>query len=183
MHAFVVVSGLPASGKTTIAAALASALQFPLLDKDSFLEALFQSEGTGPADWRRTLSKRADTQFQQAAVAAQRAVLASWWKHPRSIIDSGTSPNWLLGPARVVVEVHCACRASVAAARFAARARHPGHLDRQRTSGSILAMLEQQESFGPLFPERAITVSTEVPVDLAVLICSVRSALQEERAS
>lgn len=35
MHQFVLLSGLPASGKTTLASALALELGFPLLDKDS----------------------------------------------------------------------------------------------------------------------------------------------------
>ena len=38
---FVVVSGLPASGKTTLAKSLALALGLRLLDKDDILESLF----------------------------------------------------------------------------------------------------------------------------------------------
>ena len=49
----VVVSGLPASGKSTVARTLAGALGLPLLDKDVFLEALFASDGIGDAAWRR----------------------------------------------------------------------------------------------------------------------------------
>ena len=38
---FVIVSGLPASGKSTIAVGLAEDLRLPLMDKDAYLEALF----------------------------------------------------------------------------------------------------------------------------------------------
>lgn len=179
MQAFVVVSGLPASGKTTLASVLAAKLPFPLLDKDAFLEVLFQLEGIGDTEWRRSLSHRADAQFREAAANAERAVLASWWRHPRSTADSGTPTDWLVEAPRALVEVHCSCRASIAAARFLARSRHPGHLDQQRSSDNLLALLEQQESLGPLFPEKAITVSTEVPVDVAALVGAVKSALRE----
>jgi len=40
MNRYVVLSGLPASGKSTLARALSQAFFLPLLDKDQFLEAL-----------------------------------------------------------------------------------------------------------------------------------------------
>ena len=47
----VVVSGLPVSGKSTVAAILNDALSLPLLDKDSILEALFDTLGCdGPSN-------------------------------------------------------------------------------------------------------------------------------------
>jgi shikimate kinase / 3-dehydroquinate synthase len=38
--AFVVVTGLPGAGKTTVGRALAAALDVPFLDKDDFLDDL-----------------------------------------------------------------------------------------------------------------------------------------------
>lgn len=174
MHGFVVVSGLPASGKTTIATFLADSLQLPLLDKDSFLEALFESDGTGNSAWRRELSKRADTQFQEFAESGGPAVLTSWWKHPASISDSGTPVEWLTSPSRIAVEVHCVCSASVAAARFLARRRHPGQLDELWSHPSLLAMLERHHGLGPLSPQKAITINTEQPMELQDLAQKVR---------
>ena len=40
-----VLSGLPGSGKTTVARPLGEALGLPLLDKDHILEGLFESLG------------------------------------------------------------------------------------------------------------------------------------------
>lgn len=142
LHQFVIVSGLPASGKTTLACALALELDFPLLDKDSFLEALFATEGPGNSEWRRGLSKRADMSLREAALAKRRAVITSWWRHPRSTADSGTPADWL-APVPSFVEVHCICSASVAAARFLACTRHPGHLDHQRSVDCLLSLLEE----------------------------------------
>jgi adenylate kinase family enzyme len=44
MPTYVIVTGLPASGKTTLAIALSSELGFEHLDKDAFLEALFDRD-------------------------------------------------------------------------------------------------------------------------------------------
>lgn len=57
MPTFVVISGLPASGKTTIGQALARCLDVDHLDKDVFLEALFGREEIIDLDRRRTLSR------------------------------------------------------------------------------------------------------------------------------
>ena len=44
---FIVVSGLPGSGKTTVARTLASLLDLPVFDKDEILEQLFDTKGVG----------------------------------------------------------------------------------------------------------------------------------------
>lgn len=175
MRGFVIISGLPASGKTSIATSLAASLQLPLFDKDSFLEALFQSEGTGNSAWRRELSKRADSRFQEKAATMGTAVLTSWWKHPASTADSGTPVDWLSYPSSIAVEVHCVCNTSVAASRFLARKRHPGHLDERWSHDSLLTMLEAYHSLGPLFPDRAITINTEQSLELQDLAQMVRA--------
>jgi predicted kinase len=59
----VVVSGLPASGKTTLGRQLAGALDLPLIDKDEILESLFDSRGIGDASWRRKLSRESDADW------------------------------------------------------------------------------------------------------------------------
>ncbi len=77
MKRFVVVSGLPASGKTTVEAAVASALGLPLLDKDAILETLFAKDGIGDPRWRSRLSRIADDLLQSQAVASDGAVISS----------------------------------------------------------------------------------------------------------
>jgi AAA domain len=173
----VVVSGLPASGKSTVARALANALRLELLDKDDFLEALFDTRGVGDVGWRRQLSTAADAQFRRRAELSQGAVLTSWWKHPRSPSASGTPTDWLASLRGPRVEVHCRCSAAVAALRFLARARHPGHLDRRWTHAELLAAFEQQASFGPLCIGASLLVNTEVACDTGPLVARVVDAL------
>jgi predicted kinase len=51
-----VVTGAPATGKSTIATRLATTLGWPLLAKDDLKEALFDVLGTGDRQWSRRLS-------------------------------------------------------------------------------------------------------------------------------
>jgi predicted kinase len=51
-----IILGTPASGKTTLARALALELEYPCFCKDDIKEALFDTLGTGTRDWSRRLS-------------------------------------------------------------------------------------------------------------------------------
>jgi shikimate kinase len=57
---FVIVSGLPGSGTTTLGRRLARALGPPLIDKDEILDRLFETKGVGDSVWRRALSREGD---------------------------------------------------------------------------------------------------------------------------
>ena len=92
---FLLISGLPASGKTTLGHRLAHALGLPLLDKDEILEALFDGLGVGDAEWRNRLSRSADVVLQRLAGQTAGAVLASFWRHPQLTGESGTPTGWL----------------------------------------------------------------------------------------
>ena len=163
MTRFVAVSGLPASGKTTLGRALASALALPFIDKDAILEALFEREGMGDTAWRQRLSQAADAAFAQQAEASGGAVLASWWRHPLSNLATGTPTDWLRRLPAGLVEVHCQCSAVSAADRFMARVRHPGHLDGRWSRGDLLARFEQQAAFGALGVAPVVRVDTDGP--------------------
>lgn len=163
VNTFVIVSGLPASGKTTLARALANALGCSHLDKDVFLEALLDGATVPAPDTRAALSRRADAAFQQEAVRWPSAVLSSWWRHPNSPSESGTPVPWLLDSGRRIIEVHCRCPAAEAVDRFRARKRHPGHLDALRSPEALRAQFRQAEALGPLLPGQAILFDTDRP--------------------
>ncbi|MEO8368611.1 MAG: AAA family ATPase [Candidatus Solibacter sp.] len=172
-HRFVIVTGLPGSGKTTLAAQLAAALDLPMLDKDAILEQLFDTRGTGDAAHRRSLSRESDAIFQARAAASTGAVLVSFWHQPGMAHDSGTPTAWLSALPAPIVNVHCVCPPEVAAERFIRRARHPGHLDSQRSHAQLLQSLETLASLPPLDLGPRIEVDTTCPIDLSSILHAI----------
>ena len=177
MLGFIVVSGLPASGKSSLASALGAKLGWQVLDKDKFLVDLFCSRGVGDDAWRTVLSREADALFRRAVESSRTTVACSWWRHPKSAEASGTPIDWLATLPAPIVEIHCECSPAVAKARFFNRTRHPGHLDSHRSESSLLASLEERQYDGPLFGHAAIVVNTERSVNLEGVASRVRARL------
>lgn len=173
MQGYVIVTGIPASGKSTVGQAVAAALKLEMLDKDEILEALFISRGVGNADWRRELSHAADEELKQKALRSRGAVISSWWHHPASDVDTGTPVEWLSSLTGVVVELHCVCSPNIAAERFMTRERHEGHLDRYKTHAELLSSFEQQAALGPLGIGSLVSVNTEREVKLEIVLAQI----------
>jgi AAA domain len=155
---FVVISGLPGSGKTTLARRLAPNLGLPLIDKDDILDGLFESKGIGSAAWRRALSRESDAILQREATLSNGAVLSSFWHLPGMPAESGTPTDWLCDRSHRLVNLHCACEPEVAARRFQERRRHPGHLDNETSCEELLESLRRLARL----PRLAIAPSIDV---------------------
>ena len=173
MQRYVIVTGIPASGKSTVGQAVAAALGLPMLDKDEILEGLFHRRGVGDAAWRTELSRAADEGLRESSLRSGGAVISSWWRHPASVVESGTPVEWLASLPGIAVEVHCVCSPQVAAERFLARRRHEGHLDHSKTHAELLASFQQQAALGPLGLSRVVKVDTEQPLDLQMLLTEI----------
>ncbi|MBW8878808.1 MAG: AAA family ATPase [Acidobacteria bacterium] len=165
LRRFVVMSGLPGSGKTTLGCRLAAALGLPLLDKDEILEALFDGLGVGDAEWRNRLSRSADVVLQRLADQTSGAVLTSFWRHPQVSGESGTPTGWLSSLSGKVIEAHCVCSPEIAAERFSARKRHDGHLDRTKSRDELVAAFVQLAAHGPLGLGSLVNVDTGLEID------------------
>jgi hypothetical protein len=183
MNRYVVVSGLPASGKSTVAAAVGAELRLPVLDKDEFLAALFRSRGIGDVAWRTQLSRDADFSFRREAEKSQGAILVSWWRHPRSDMSSGTPTEWLASLRGVIVELHCRCAPAIAAARFMNRQRDPGHLDARWSHDELLVAFEKQAALGPLGLARLVEFDTETSGSLSGVAAELRGIFERARST
>lgn len=160
-NTFIIISGLPASGKSTIGSALSQELGLPFLDKDIFLEDLFKLKGVGDAFWRQKLSRESDTLFQQKALQVESAILVSHWRPLKSQLSSGTPTNWLVHSGRRIIEVFCHCSNEVAIQRFILRKRHPGHLDASRKIEDLTLEFEIFADQLPLDIGHLVKISTE----------------------
>jgi len=162
---FVVFSGVPGSGKSTVARQLAPRLSLPLLDKDEILEQLFKERGVGDAAWRTALSREADAHLVRTAWELPGACLVSWWRNYKVSERTGTPVEWLSNLRAPVIEVHCRCRVETAVDRFLARERHPGHLDASRTRTSLITQFNAFDAAGPVACGPVLVLDTEREVN------------------
>jgi predicted kinase len=161
----VYVSGSPGAGKTSLAGPLAIELGYALLTKDLIKETLHDALGAPEPDlaWSRKLGG-----------AAMELLWALAARSPDVLIEANFRPHSDYERSRLSalgghpVEVHCACPAELAAARYRTRVRHPvHHLAHARAES--LAEWDAPVGIGTL-----ITVDTTADVDVPALAAQVR---------
>lgn len=174
---FVVISGLPGSGKTTLGRRLAPVLNLRLIDKDDILERLFESQKVDDDAWRRALSRESDVILQNEATNSNGAILVSFWRLPGMPSDSGTPTDWLDARLHQVVNVHCTCELELAARRFLQRRRHPGHLDGRLSPAEVLVSLQELTRLPLLDIGQRIEVDTSQEPNLTDIVRAIGGAL------
>ena len=169
---YVLVSGPPASGKSTLAPRIASHLGLPLIAKDTIKDALMAVSPPADVDASRRLGRAAmAVLFAIAKDAPCGAVLESAFYRSRALADLGALQGSL-------VEVFCRCDAEVAAQRYRARSgtRRAGHFDHQRTDDE-LRHPEVTEPVGGGWP--VLEVDTVGPVDVKALMQRIEMVRRE----
>jgi len=169
------MSGLPCSGKTTLARRLAPALGLLVIDKDDFLERLFEYREVDSGVMRRKLSRQSDELFESAAKQSNGAILVSHWRLRGMGEHSGTPTDWLAGLSERVVNVRCVCPAELAAERFLRRKRHPGHLDQSASPDDVLSSILENAHLEPLEIGRVIEVDTSRELEIDNLVAEIEA--------
>lgn len=168
----VLVNGLPAAGKSTLAAELAEALGLPLLSKDVITETHADVLGADPPagltqrDWNRTLGTAAsETMWALLAHSPPGAVLESSWRRDvRPLVEAGLRRAGLAGAA----EVWCEAPTPLLRARFDQRwsSSHAIH-GAAPDEAEWAQMIERAE---PLWLGPVLRVDTSDAVDVAGVV-------------
>ncbi len=155
------VTGLPGAGKTTIGRYISDLLAIPILDKDEYLETLFEARGVGDENWRYSLSREADALFQMEAKSMNKVILVSHWRPKNVSVNYGTPSDWLTDTYSNIFEVYCDCPIREAANRFTNRVRHKGHVDELRTGTEVEEWLNEYALHLPIGIGKHITVNSK----------------------
>jgi glucokinase len=180
-HQHLIISGIPASGKSTIARALSKALGLVMWDKDEILEELFDRRGTGDAHWRTVLSRDADEILKKQVCQSGSSIVVSWWRHPASTLATGTPIEWLSELPGTLIEVNCICDPAIAVERFKSRVRHRGHLDQLKADADLFPAFQQQAALGPLGIGQLVTVNTEGNLRLEEALSRIESLVNHDQ--
>jgi predicted kinase len=160
----IIVTGLPATGKTTVAKRLSSELKLPLYSKDAYKELLFDTLGVKDRGWSRSLGV--------ASIELLYADLTRNLEAEKScIIESNFMPKFdnerltrlLYAHPTSCVQILCKAEGETVVGRFEQRvkdgSRHAGHNDHETIKTLRASLLEGRAE--PLnIPCRLIEVDT-----------------------
>jgi predicted kinase len=164
-HSILLVSGAPASGKSTIARALAQIFGYPLISKDTIKESLFDSLGgplgkhlEAPAELSRLLSRAAMEVLWSLAPGCPRVILEANF---RARSDYERERITTLEGRKL--EVYCHCTLEEASRRYRERATRADHHPAHSIRVMSIELLQEYDRPVGLCP--VIDVDTERPVD------------------
>ncbi|MDR3375492.1 MAG: AAA family ATPase [Ancalomicrobiaceae bacterium] len=129
MKAALLVNGLPASGKTSVARAVTTRTGWPLLTLDSIKEPFFDQLGIGDRDFNRALGRGAYHAIWSIIADGPdclHVVIDAWfWLEPLEVLRRSLA----LAGVTHVAEAWCEAPPEVLAERYVGRAgqRHAGH--------------------------------------------------------
>jgi predicted kinase len=176
----VIVTGPPASGKTTLGARLAAELAWPFVSRDAFKELLFDQLGWSNRDWSRKLGGTSWELFYQVLdlllVGRASCVVESNF---RAALDGARFRQLQQRHGFQAVQFVCSADAPTLLQRYQSRAtdgtRHPGHVD-HCNSAEFAAVLAAKHEYALGLDGPLLTLDTTRldDVDLDALLAKVR---------
>lgn len=177
----VIITGHPATGKTTLAMQLAADLQWPLLYKDRIKEQLYEVLGGGDREWHNQLGRASfDLLYGQSAV-----LLKASLPH---VVEANFSPRYADQPWRSLqatypfraVQILCHADVKVIKQRYLQRIedglRHPAHFD-ARESDVVWNKLREPAGWLDLSGERLFLDTTQLNDSITEAIITEVKAL------
>lgn len=130
----IIVTGLPATGKTTLAKRLSDRLDIPLLSKDTVKEFLFDTLGSRDREWSRSLGRISNDFLYVVADELLRVNSSLILENAFETEFALPKFTHLVQNHRVnLIEIHCTTSKEIRRKRFIERNesgdRHPGHVD------------------------------------------------------
>lgn len=170
----IIINGLPATGKTTIARPLCEKLNLPLIAKDDIKEFLFEKLGTKDREWSKMLGKSSSKFLYElletllangCSVIIESAFEVAFAKPVIESLAEKYKPD--------IFEIYCRTEKDIRRKRFVARnesgLRHIGHSDHS----NYLTDEEPEplEKYGPINIGKLIEVDTTLGyIDLDRLV-------------
>lgn len=184
----IIVSGLPASGKTTVGRRIATDLRLPFIHRDGLKETLFDSLSWSDRDWSRRLGGASWALLYHVADA----LLAAGTSF---VIESNFDPARATAELREMQSLHpftpvqvvCTAAGPTLVERYRRRfetgERHPGHLDAVALEEHRdLLLTGRATPLGIAGPVLTLDTTDFATVDYDNLLRDLRRAARVERA-
>lgn len=162
-HFVILVTGLPASGKTTLGRQLGKALKLPFLSRDIVKEAIFDSIERGDVVSPKTLGTSSANVVWTLLKDCPAGAIVETWINPSRGDSAPVGIILKQAGVQTVYEILCQCPGDLAADRYVNRQRNPVH----RADRKVIQDIRDTAAFmKPLGLGPTLTVDTTVPVNI-----------------
>jgi len=181
----IIVSGPPASGKSSLGQRIARTLRLPYVSKDGIKETLFDTLGWKDREWSRSLGAASNAllfYFAEAELAVGRSLVLE-----SNLRSEEATPKIAELASRhdfQPIQVHCLAAGETLVARFRERKRHPGHGDETLIEEIAPALRQAKPDIlkigGPIIE---VDTTDWSKVDVGALVETIRAAMEEAGAA